>query len=315
MKAPKRLLLVYPRSLSGSYARMQRMPSLVKRGGYLNAGLATIAALTPPDFHVEIVDEDKQTIDYGRDDDVVGIESTNVESLREADKVPNVETDLLEALKRFHQHGITVCTTSIVGFDHDDLSVFQEQFDFFTQAGVVTPFTFPIQAHDGSRLKDRAVKEGRYIGVPFIADGTASTMFDVFTMRPKQMSIEELGQGVCWLRWELYKPEHVARRARTFFEHFENSPKRKKLRIPKAHKSWEALKTFAGVLKYCLTKSPKEERRAFLQMLGYAKRSSHPQGYGMAMGKFMLMKDMHAYLRALHPDIDKIRYPVRDAVA
>ena len=50
-------------------------------------------------------------------------------------------------------------------------------------------------------------------------------------------------------------------------------------------------------------------------MLGCAKRSSHPQGYGMAVGKFMLMKDMHAYLRVLHPDIETVRYPVRDAVA
>jgi len=76
MGTQRRLLLIYPRSLSGSNARQKHMPKLLKRGGYLNAGLATIAGLTPGSFAIDIIDEDKQTVDYSRMSeryDIVGL--------------------------------------------------------------------------------------------------------------------------------------------------------------------------------------------------------------------------------------------------
>jgi len=524
MKAKKkRLLLVYPRSVCGSYTRSERFPSLMPRAGYMNTGLATIAALTPPDFEVDIIDEDKEEIDFDRNYDIVGmttyysqigrakgiyeeahkrgalvvtggsgvylspdrwrpvsdvliigeaeriwpefmedylngdykheyietdrpeldivplpdfsgfskktirgfygglvqmsrgcpyncefcsavvyagnrmrykpipriieevtqlkklgmvyicfgddnfsadrkkakailralrdwnhsqrstvpffaqvsidmaedeellelaaeaglcrvligIESTNNESLKEVHKWHNAKTDMYEAVKRFSRHGITISGTAIVGFDHDDLSIFQQQFDFFSKAGIITPFTFPLQAHDGTRLKERIVKEGRYLEPPDTDDGWVSSLFDMFTVRPKQMTVNELRQGVHWLRWQLYKPMNLAQRYCQFLEDFENSPKSKTLKIPRPNVNWDGLKIAAGVMKYIFTSSPKDERTALLKMLRAARRSSHPQAFSLAFGKFILMKDVHGYVFSIDPNIENVPYPVR----
>ena len=57
----------------------------------------------------------------------VGIESPNEESLLETKKLQNVRPNagtLLERVRRIQQHGIDVWCGMIVGFDHDDASIF-----------------------------------------------------------------------------------------------------------------------------------------------------------------------------------------------
>ena len=58
----------------------------------------------------------------------IGIESPNEDSLRETKKLPNVRPKagtLLERVHRVQQHGIDVWCGMIVGFDHDDPSIFE----------------------------------------------------------------------------------------------------------------------------------------------------------------------------------------------
>ena len=52
-----RLLLVFPRSFAVSYGDMRYVEPLIGRAGLLNVSLATIAALTPREITVRIVDE------------------------------------------------------------------------------------------------------------------------------------------------------------------------------------------------------------------------------------------------------------------
>ncbi len=67
----------------------------------------------------------------------IGIESPRKESLAETRKVQNIRGDSLEAkIQRIRDAGIVVIAGFIVGFDHDDESIFDEQFDFIQRTGI-----------------------------------------------------------------------------------------------------------------------------------------------------------------------------------
>lgn len=60
----------------------------------------------------------------------VGIESPRKSSLAEARKTQNEKLDLVEAVHTIQPHNIFVMAGMIAGFDNDDPTIFDEQFDF-----------------------------------------------------------------------------------------------------------------------------------------------------------------------------------------
>ena len=60
----------------------------------------------------------------------IGIETPNVDSLKETKKRQNVGIDLLEEVGVFLDHGISVIGGMIVGFDNDGLDIFERQLEF-----------------------------------------------------------------------------------------------------------------------------------------------------------------------------------------
>lgn len=239
----------------------------------------------------------------------IGVETPNIDSLKEVGKLHNVHSNMLEDVKKFNQHGIFVTGSSIVGFDHDDLSIFQQHYDFYMESSVPNIYCYPLQAPDGSALKERVIKEGRYRGWNPLLDPESVRNLRNLSIIPKQISIEQLSHGIQWLLWQLYRPENVARRLERFFENFENSPKRHKLRIPKRSFDWTGFGIFLRMLKYIFTKAPVAERQAFQKMFDYARNSSHPQASLFTATAFIIMKNIHGLLNMLYPGIEEISYP------
>ena len=69
----------------------------------------------------------------------IGIETPNEDSLRETKKHQNVRPKagtLLERVHRVQQHGIDVWCGMIVGFDHDDPSIFDVMPKFLAEAHI-----------------------------------------------------------------------------------------------------------------------------------------------------------------------------------
>jgi hypothetical protein len=98
----------------------------------------------------------------------------------------------------------------IVGFDHDDTRIFQEQFDFLMEAGI--PFTTcgVLTAIEKTPLYDRVQKEGRllpYDSALVYGHGAADLNFV-----PKLMTVEEVQRGYNWLIRALYKSENYGAR-------------------------------------------------------------------------------------------------------
>ena len=138
----------------------------------------------------------------------IGIETPNVESLKETKKRQNVGVDLLGQVRVFLEHGIAVIGGMIVGFDHDSYDIFEQQFDFamaspipiFTLGALVAPASTP--------LHERMDKAGR-----LVADGSKMAATPWATnIIPSAMTREELTEGLRWLCNQLYSPENFTRR-------------------------------------------------------------------------------------------------------
>ena len=138
----------------------------------------------------------------------IGIETPNEESLLEAKKRQNVGIDLGAEIQVFLDHGIAAIGGMIVGFDHDDHSIFQMQYDFAMQTPIPFYSLGALVAPVTTPLHDRMAKDGRLIegGID-----DAGPPWDT-NIIPMQMTREELMSGLKWLCNKLYTPEAFGQR-------------------------------------------------------------------------------------------------------
>src|SRR4051812_26674520 len=93
----------------------------------------------------------------------VGIESPNEESLRETKKYQNVRAGgtLVEKVHRIQDAGMEVWCGMILGFDHDDETIFDAQLRFIAEARIVSVMLGMLAAIPKTPLHDRLAAEGR----------------------------------------------------------------------------------------------------------------------------------------------------------
>jgi len=264
------------------------------------------------------------SIDIAQDDDflhlateagllnvLVGIESPNIESLKEAQKFHNVRSDMIADLKKFQQFGIQVVGTTIVGFDHDDLSIFQQHLDFHKKSGILRVQVYPLQAPDGSALRQRLIKEGRYRDwqTHITDDPRLATILNTFTVVPKQMTIDQLRDGTLWLLWQLYQTDNVVNRVETFFDNFNNSPYRHDLQMHKPSINPKVIGVLWRFLKYYFCETSPEDRQIITRLLRSARRSTHPLRFRIAFISYFSTMYIRNFLRFHEPQIENLAYP------
>lgn len=93
----------------------------------------------------------------------IGVESPNAESLQETRKFQNLRKggSMIDKIHRIQQAGIEVWTGMIVGFDHDDESIFDAQYDFIRDARVAHALVGMLAAIPKTPLYDRLLAENR----------------------------------------------------------------------------------------------------------------------------------------------------------
>lgn len=126
----------------------------------------------------------------------IGIESPRQACLEEVRKNQNIHSiDMLERIRRVRDHGLVVLGGFIVGFDHDDAGIFDEQFDFIERSGIAQASIAILQPIPSTplhaRLRDAGRLSGAVRGVEF---------------RPLRMSAEALVRGYEELIRRLYDP-------------------------------------------------------------------------------------------------------------
>jgi len=137
----------------------------------------------------------------------VGIETPSEDSLLGAGKLQNLKSDIRRDVTLLHNYGIDVAAGIIVGFDHDDRTIFRRQVEFLQELSIPVCFAGMIMAPDGTELKARLQKEGRWLPGDDIKDHTYDT-----NVVPKQMTRDELRRGYFWMMNELYREDNFLER-------------------------------------------------------------------------------------------------------
>lgn len=124
----------------------------------------------------------------------VGFESLNPENLFLMGKKTSLPFSPIEAVKKFHDHGIGILASFVLGYDHDTPEVFEKILNFCDKAKIDGGL-FPILTpYPGTLLRERLKKEGRIL----------TDQWDLYDMEhvtfvPKRMSPEQLQEGFEWL--------------------------------------------------------------------------------------------------------------------
>src|SRR5215510_3508409 len=133
----------------------------------------------------------------------IGIETPNEDSLRETKKLQNVRPKagtLLDRVHRVRQHGIDVWCGMIVGFDHDDPSIFDVMPKFLVDARISAALISMLHAIPTTPLFDRLKREGR------LHDNDAGDAFGTNVI-PLGMSPAELRDGFMKVTQECYSAD------------------------------------------------------------------------------------------------------------
>jgi radical SAM superfamily enzyme YgiQ (UPF0313 family) len=139
----------------------------------------------------------------------VGVESSNEESLRETKKYQNVRPgrSIVERVHVIQDAGLDVWCGMILGFDHDDASIFDSQRQFLHDARVQHAMIGMLAAIPKTPLHARLAAEGRL-------DTSEEPEFGTNVI-PARMTRSELRDGYVRVLGELYDPE-------AYFERFED---------------------------------------------------------------------------------------------
>lgn len=173
--------------------------------------------------------------DIGMCDVFIGIETPRKASLQETKKYQNAVADLADAVEAIQSYGIGVTSGLMVGFDHDDRTIFQEQEAFIARAKI--PFCLPYQlvALPGTPLHARMQREGRLSDTPETADEAfgGTNVMGGTNIIPKLMSRQELRDGFVMMVRRLYVPEAFADRVLGELERVQRMPpSRRANRLP-----------------------------------------------------------------------------------
>jgi len=138
---------------------------------------------------------------------LIGIESITPETLKHMKKGFNKPEQYVEAMKKFHDHGIAINGCFVFGLDGDTPDIFERTLDFVMKTGVdlprfavATPFPGTPLFHELDQSKRLITKDWQYY------DGQ-HVLF-----RPVNMTVEELHEGVRWAWKHAYSIPSVFRR-------------------------------------------------------------------------------------------------------
>lgn len=146
----------------------------------------------------------------------LGIETPDIESLRECSKHQNTRCDLVEAVRKIQQAGMEVMGGFILGFDNDTPDIFRRQFEFIQKSGIVTAMVGLLTALPKTRLYQRLVSEGR-----LLEESTGNNTEAACNFLPK-LGRDNLISGYRRLVRSLYEPAAFYARAREFLANYQH---------------------------------------------------------------------------------------------
>jgi len=145
----------------------------------------------------------------------LGIETPNIDSLKECRKTQNVTRSLSESVKIIQQNGMQVMGGFIVGFDSDTERIFEAQIKFIQQIGVVTAMVGLLNALPQTGLWRRLKSENR-----LLKDTTGENTDGSLNFVPK-MGKKKLVAGYKKILSTIYSPKYYYKRIDTFIDNYQ----------------------------------------------------------------------------------------------
>ena len=136
----------------------------------------------------------------------IGIESPRKESLAETRKTQNERIDLVAAVHQIQSYNLFVSAGMIVGFDHDDDSIFDEQYAFAQAAQIPMVMLNVLLAVPKTPLYTRLASEGRLVGGDHDDWSRYESTAGTTNFHPRHMTREELTRRQMLLYQRLYEP-------------------------------------------------------------------------------------------------------------
>jgi Radical SAM superfamily/Domain of unknown function (DUF4070)/B12 binding domain len=194
----------------------------------------------------------------------IGIETPNLESLIETNKPQNYKTDMNADIKKILSYGLPITAGLIVGFDHDDIDIFDRQFEFSQEACLPMPLAHMLKAPVGTKLWVRLHKEGRV--VQFWQNGAKplNDMRGWTNIIPQQMTRKELMSGYLSLVERLRDWRNFEARVKGMISLIQRQPQVK----PRETTREQSL----GVLKFIFEGMNNEERQSAIRLLRYTRQ-------------------------------------------
>jgi radical SAM superfamily enzyme YgiQ (UPF0313 family) len=213
----------------------------------------------------------------------IGIESPRKASLAETHKTQNEKLDLVAAIHKIQSYNLFILAGMIVGFDHDDATIFEEQYEFLQAAQIPVVMLSVLLAVPRTPLYERLDAAGRIINVENLSRYVGTSGGTNF--RPLKMTAEELRHGQEDLYQRLYAPEAFAARLLGNLMRFHDVRYRpERIQVPLMttfvrlagyywRKGKAARRFFWGTIAKTLRKSPRSVRQVIM-MLGMYKHFS-----------------------------------------
>ena len=207
----------------------------------------------------------------------IGIETPNKESLVETNKPQNYKTDILADVKKIQSYGLPITAGMIVGFDHDDTTIFEHQFEFLQKACLAIPSVHMLKAPVGTKLWVRLHKEGRVLRFSEDLSISSSDIRTGTNIFPKLMTRRELMSGYLRLIEQVRDWRNFEARVKGMVSQIQRQPKVKLPSVP-----W---KLKLGALKFVFFGLDKKARRSAIRILLYTRRHA-PFMSGKVVGMF-----------------------------
>jgi radical SAM superfamily enzyme YgiQ (UPF0313 family) len=149
---------------------------------------------------------------------LIGLESPKKSTLdgveRKANWKFNQADRYIDAIGRIQDAGITVNGCFVLGLDNADTTSFDGVLDFVQRSGLYEVQITVMTAFPGTPLYDRLLSENRILKPDA---WELCTLFDINYL-PKQMTVDELNNGLLDLTQKIYSDDAVNKRVRQFFK-------------------------------------------------------------------------------------------------
>jgi len=146
--------------------------------------------------NIDVLSRDDELLKYAKEAGCIqwniGFESISEESLREVKKRTNKVEYYQEAVKKIHEHGMSVTGLFMFGFDGDHVDVFKNTLDFIQKSGIDAADFSILTPLPMTPLRDRLLKENRVL----TNDWSRYNFSKNVVFKPKNLTEEELCVGV-----------------------------------------------------------------------------------------------------------------------